>query len=93
MVDAKILEIRREQDGRYRDVDSKLDRNNNDVRGLERTLTSELGAIRALLYEAKEEFAANKASVSGVAGYKQWLFPTFISVIVAIIEGIHLFLK
>ncbi len=89
LMDNKVLQIRQEQDGRYRDVDGKLDRNSNDVRTLERTLTAELIKIRELLAEAKDELASSK----GVAEYKQWVFPVLISVIVGIIEVVHIFVK
>jgi hypothetical protein len=85
-MDAKVLEIRREQDTRYRDVDGKLDRNAENVNRLERTLETELRKIRDLLSEAKDELAANK----GVKEYKQWIIPTIISLVVVIIEALHL---
>ena len=86
-MDAKVLEIRREQDGRYADLNGKLDRSSNDIRGLERTLTSELGKIRDLLAEAKDELSENK----GIEKYKQWIIPTVVSLVLVIIEALHLF--
>jgi hypothetical protein len=89
LVEAKVIEIRREQDLRYRDVDAKLDRNADNVNRLERTLEVEMRKIRDLLGEAKDELAVSK----GADRYKQFIFPVLISVLVAIIEAIHLFQK
>jgi hypothetical protein len=86
-MEAKIQVVRQEQDQRYRDVDVKLDRNSTDVRTLERTLSVELGKIRELLAEAKDELAENK----GIEKYKQWIIPTLVSLVLVIIEALHLF--
>lgn len=86
LMDAKVTEIRRDQDSRYLDVNAKLDRNSTDTRALERTLASELGKIRELLAEAKDELAENK----GKERYKQWIIPTAVSIILVIIEALHL---
>ena len=87
LMEAKIQVIRQEQDQRYRDVDVKLDRNSTDVRTLERTLSVELGKIRELLAEAKDELAASR----GIEKYKQWIIPTLVSLVLVIIEALHLF--
>jgi hypothetical protein len=86
LMDAKVLEIRREQDSRYRDVDSKLDRNADNVTRLREDMGGELRKIRELLSDAKDELAANK----GVEKYKQWIIPTVISLVIVIIEALHL---
>jgi hypothetical protein len=85
-MDAKVLQIRQEQDLRYRDVDSKLDRNADNVTRLREDMGGELRKIRELLSDAKDELAANK----GVEKYKQWIIPTVISLVVVIIEALHL---
>src|ERR1700677_4760536 len=96
-MDAKVLEIRREQDSRYRDVDQKLDRNADNVTRLREDMGGELRKIRELLVEAKEDLVARNiellkvnAESKGVNKYKQWIIPTIISLVVVIIEALHL---
>jgi hypothetical protein len=90
LMDAKVVEIRREQDDRYKDVNSKLDRNADKTERLANTLESELRKITQLLYEAKQELTAANASSDGIEKYKQWIIPTLVSIVLVIIEALHL---
>ena len=90
LMDAKVLEIRREQDNRYSDVNTKLDRNADKTERLANTLENELRKITSLLYEAKQEMTASRSASQGVEKYKQWIIPTLVSIVLVIIEALHL---
>lgn len=85
-MDAKVIEIRREQDARYADVNSKLDRNAANVVYLTEKMETEFRAVRQSLADAKDAFAASK----GAEEFKRWLVPIAISVLVVIIEAANL---
>lgn len=89
LMDAKVIEIRREQDQRYTDVTRKLDRTEETVNALKDTMEKEFRSMRQSFSDAKGALS----EAQGVDRYKQFIFPTLLTVGLVIIGILDLIKK